>query len=157
MAIYLQIDDIEGNVTEGAHEGWTEIDSLQWGVGRAIASAIGRAADRESSQPSISEISVTKLMDEASPHFFSEACVGEGKPMVIEFCKTGEAAEVYMKYELEDCMISGYSVSSGGDRPTESISLSFTRIEMTYTPTEKDGSLGNPIPAGYDMVAGAKV
>ncbi len=151
MALYMQIDDITGNVTESGHEEWIQIDSLQWGVGRAISSEIGRAADRESSQPSISEITVTKLMDESSPDLFTEACTGDGKTVTIDFCKTGQSVETYMQYELENCMISGYSVSSGGDRPMETISLSFTKITMTYTPTEETGELGSPIPAGYDM------
>ena len=153
MAIYVEIEDITGNVTEAGHENWIEVSSLQWGVGRAIASAVGRSADRESSQPSISEISVTKLMDESSPDLFTEACTGTGKTVTIDFCKSGAAVEEYMQYELENCMISGYSVSSGGDRPTESISLSFTKITMTLTPSEIDGELGDPIVAGYDMQA----
>lgn len=151
MAIYLEIEDITGNVTEQGHEEWIEVDSLQWGVGRAISSEIGRAADRESSQPSISEITVTKMMDASSPDLFTEACTGDGKTVTIDFCKTGQEVEAYMQYELENCMISGYSVSSGGDRPVETISLSFTKITMTYTPTEENGELGSPIPAGYDM------
>lgn len=157
MALYMEIEDVTGNVTEEGHADWIEIDSLQWGVGRAISSAIGRSADRESSQPSISEITVTKLMDESSPDLFTEACTGEGKLVTIDFCKTGAEVEQYMQYELENCMISGYSVSSGGDRPMESISLSFTKITMTYTPTEIDGSLGDPIPAGYDMQAAGTI
>lgn len=157
MAIYMEIEDITGNVTEEGHADWIEVDSLQWGVGRAISSAIGRSSDRESSQPSISEISITKLMDESSPDLFTEACTGDGKTVTIDFCKTGTEVETYMQYELENCMISGYSVSSGGDRPQESISLSFTKITMTYTPTEIDGTLGDPIPAGYDMQAAGTI
>ena len=90
-------------------------------------------------------------MDESSPDLFTEACTGDGKTVTIDFCKTGQSVETYMQYELENCMISGYSVSSGGDRPVESISLSFTKITMTYTPTTETGELGSPIPAGYDM------
>jgi len=151
MAIYMEIEGITGNVTEEGHADWIEVDSLQWGIGRAISSEIGKAADRESSQPSISEITVSKSMDEASPYLFTEACTGDGKTVTIDICKTGQAVEAFMSYELENCMLSGYSVSSGGDRPTETISLSFTKITMTYTPTLETGELGDPIPAGYDM------
>ena len=158
MAIFLEIEDIDGSVTAAGHEDWIEVDSLQWGVGRAIASGIGTAADRESSKPSISEISLSKMMDASSPLIFTEACVGVSQLVTIHLCKTGEEdLETYMEYELTNCMISGYSVSSGGDRPTETISLSFTQMVMTYTPSDSEGAGGDPIPAGYDMELGTKV
>ena len=158
MAIYLQIEGIKGNVTAKGHEDWIDISSLQWGVGRAIASAVGTSADREASKPSISEVSVTKLMDESSPMIFTEACVGKAKKVSIHLCTTGtESIDTYMEYDLEDCMVSGYSVSTGGDRPSESISLSFTKMLMKFIPYDKAGKAMSPLPAGYDMAAGTKI
>ena len=158
MSIYVQIDGVPGKVTAKGHEGWIDASSLQWGVGRAISSSVGTSADREASKPSISEVSITKLMDESSPLLFTEACVGKGKKVVIDLCTVGsDQIDVYMSYELEECMISGYSVSSGGDRPSESLSLSFTKMEMKFTPYDKNGKPGSPLPAGYDMAAGTKV
>ena len=47
--------------------------------------------------------------------------------------ETGEGQlETYLTIKLTNTMISGYSFSSGGDRPSESISLNFTKIEYTY-------------------------
>lgn len=158
MAIYLKYGDIKGKVTTAGHEDWIELDSLQWGVGRSISSQIGSSRDREASKPSISEVSATKLMDESSPLLFSEACVGKGTSVQIALCTTGtDSIEEYMTYELEDCMISGYSVSSGGDRPSESLSLSFTKMEMKFIPYDDQGKAQSPIPAGYDMMTGKKV
>ena len=158
MAIYLKIDGINGKVTAQGHEKWIDVGSVQWGVGRAISSSVGTAKDREASKPSISEVSVTKLMDESSPLIFTEACVGKAKKVQIHLCTTGtEKLDTYMEYVLEDCMISGYSVSSGGDRPSESISLSFTKMEMKFIPYDDAGKPGSPIPAGYDMALGKKI
>ncbi|MDH3325454.1 MAG: type VI secretion system tube protein Hcp [Gammaproteobacteria bacterium] len=158
MSIYCQIEGIKGKVTAKGHEDWIDCSSMQWGVGRAISSSVGTSADREASKPSISEVSITKLMDESSPGIFTEACVGKGKKVVIDLCTVGtDQINTYMSYELEDCMISGYSVSTGGDRPSESISLSFTKLEMKFTPYDKDGKPKSPLPAGYDMAKGSKV
>lgn len=158
MAIYLQIDGVKGSVTAKGHEGWIDCTSLQWGVGRAISSAVGTSADREASKPSISEISVTKMMDPSSTQIFTEACVGKGKKVKIDLCTVGtDQINTYMEYELEDCMVSGYSVSTGGDRPTESISLSFTKMVQKYIPYDKNGKPQSPLPAGYDMATGTKV
>ncbi len=158
MAIYMNIEGIKGKVTAKGHEDWIDISSLQWGVGRAISSSIGSSADREASKPSISEVSVTKMMDISSPLIFTEACIGKGKVVKINLCTTGsDQIQTYMEYTLEDCMISGYSVSSGGDRPSESISLSFTKMEMKFIPYDDSGKASSPIPAGYDLMKGTKI
>lgn len=158
MAIYIQFEGIQGNVEAKGHENWIEANSLQWGVGRAITSKIGSSKDREASAPSISEVVVTKEMDKSTPHLFTEACIGKGKKVEIHLVKTdADQLQSYMEYTLTDALISGYSVSTGGDRPQENISISFTKIEMKYVPWKDDHTKDSPIPAGYDMTTGKKV
>jgi type VI secretion system secreted protein Hcp len=57
----------------------------------------------------------------------------------------------YVEYEFENTLISGYSLSSGGDKPSESISFNFTKIQVKYTPTDKTGAQGTPVTAAYDI------
>jgi type VI secretion system secreted protein Hcp len=158
MPIYMQYGPIKGNVTAEGHEQWVEVQSLQWGVGRGISAPTGAQKDREASAPSISEIVVTKMMDESTPYFFQEATFGKAKKCVFHLVKTdADTLQTYMEYELEDAMLSGYSVSSGGDRPSESLSVNFTKITMKYVPWNDDAEKGTPIPAGYDMAKAKKV
>jgi type VI secretion system secreted protein Hcp len=158
MAIYMHFDGIDGSVTSKGHEKWIDLNSLQWGVGRGISITVGSSSDREASTPSISEISVTKLMDKTSALLFQEACIGKAKKVTLHLCKTGpDSIDTYMEYILDDCMISGYSVSSGGDRPSESLSLSFAKMTMSYTPYDKSGSAETPVKAGYDLTTAKKV
>jgi type VI secretion system secreted protein Hcp len=158
MAIYVEIDKIKGNVTAEGHKDWIEATSFQFGVGRAIASVVGKGKDREASAPSISEITLTKEMDSSSPFLFQEATVGLAKKVTIHFAKTGASKiETYLEYVLENCMISGYSVSSGGDRPTESLSLNFTKITSNYMVFDESGKQTSKFPAGYDLELGKKV
>ena len=55
MAIYMKWDGIDGAVTTKEFEKWIELDSFQFGVGRAIGTAARGAATREASEPSISD------------------------------------------------------------------------------------------------------
>ncbi len=158
MPIYMKIDGIDGKVTAKDHEKWIEVDSIQWGVSRAISSAVGAAKDREASQPSISEMNVMKDMDETSPHIFTEACIGKSKKVKIHWCGTNNnKIQTFMEYELEDCIVSGYSVSASGEQSSESLSLSFNKLTMKFTPHDNTGRALSPIPTGYDMVTGKKV
>jgi type VI secretion system secreted protein Hcp len=154
----MNYNDIKGDVTAEGHAGWLEVNSFQWGVGRGISSPTGASADRESSAPSVSEIVVTKSTDIASVKLVNEAFQGEGVKVVIDFCKTDKGVlEVYMTYTLEDCMISGYSVSSGGDRPTESLSLNFTKVEYKNIGMSDTGGTGSPETVTYDLALGKVV
>lgn len=160
MPIYMNYDSlaIKGDVTEDGHKGWIEVNSFQWGVGRGISSPTGASADRESSAPSVSEITLSKPSDSASPKLLNEALQGEGKTVLIDFCKTDKGKlEVYTTYTLTNCMISGYSVSSGGDRPSESLSLNFTKVEYKNTPTGQAGETGSPETVTYDLASATVV
>jgi type VI secretion system secreted protein Hcp len=158
MPIYMKFEGIDGDVTATGHVKWIELNSMQWGVGRGIASATGQAAEREASAPSISEVTITKMMDKTTPLLFTESLIGDGKKVEIHLVKTGkDKLDVFMEYVLTDTMISGYSVSSGGDTPSESLSLNFTKVELKYHPHDNKGKAGSPIPAGYDIGKGAKI
>jgi type VI secretion system secreted protein Hcp len=134
MAIFLKYGDIKGEVSASTHKDWIEVQSFQWGVGRGISSGVGGASKREASAPSVSEITVTKSFDVSSPLLMKEAL--GGKAVVVKFDMTqtdNKGAHIaYQKYVLTDCLVSGYSISSGGDRPSESLSLNFTKIDSEY-------------------------
>ena len=154
MPIYVKYNDlkVKGDVTEGKHKNWIEVNSFQWGVGRGISSPTGASADRESSAPSVSEITLTKSQDISTVGLLTEALQGDGVKATIDFCRTNkDQMDVYLTMELENVMISGYSVSSGGDRPSESISLNFTKIMVKGTQMKMDGSAAEPANISYDL------
>jgi len=154
MPIYMNYDSlaIPGDTTATGHEKWIECNSFQRGVGRGISSPTGGSLDRESSAPSVSEIVITKAQDTSSTKLLDAALEGEGKTVIIDFCKTDKGKlEVYMTYTLSDCMISGLSTSSGGDRPQESVSLNFTKVEFKIIPQKDDGTPGDPDTVTYDL------
>jgi type VI secretion system secreted protein Hcp len=157
MPIYMSYDGVTGDVTASGHEKWIELNSCQWGVGRGISSPTGASADRESSAPSVSEVVVTKATDAASVKLLDESYQGEGKKVVLDFCKTDKGnLEVYMTITLENTLISGFSLSSGGDRPMESLSLNFTKVEFKNTGMGAANDTGAPETVTYDLAA-AKV
>ena len=136
--IFMQYSGITGDSTKGPACSGIELNSFQWGVGRGISSPTGSAADRESSTPSVSEIVVTKSTDSSSPKLLYASLTRTQGSAHIDFCKTssdnGQLAP-YLSFDLTNTLISGFSISSGGDRPTESITLNFAKIMMTDVPT----------------------
>ncbi|MBL8896679.1 MAG: type VI secretion system tube protein Hcp [Planctomycetes bacterium] len=155
MPIYMNFNNlgIKGNVTAEGHQDWIELNSCQWGVGRGISSPTGASADRESSAPSVSEVVVTKQWEFSSPLLIQEALQGEGVVVVIHFTKTAQGKlENYIEFTLTNTMISGYSASSGGDAPSESLSLNFTKVEVKHVGSDIQGKAGGePVVVNYDL------
>lgn len=152
MAIYLKYEGIDGEATHQDHKKWIDIHSLQFGIGRGISSPVGSASNREASEPSVSEITVSKLMDAASPKLFTESATGStGKEVKIDLVTTGSPGLTYVTYTLTNALVSGYSISSGGDRPSESVSINFTKIEYKFTPNDDKNAQGTPVTVAYDL------
>jgi len=156
MPIYMNYTSVPGDVTTAGHANWIEVNSFQWGVGRGITSPSGGSADREGSTPSVSEIVVTKDTDSASPNLM-RAAVGigpaaEGQTVFFDFCKTDAAQpEPYIQIEIDNTLVSGYSMSSGGDRPSESLTLNFTKITFNNIGMGPANATGQPDRAVWDL------
>jgi type VI secretion system secreted protein Hcp len=152
VAIYMKYGNIKGSVTTEGFKDWIELNSFQWGVGRSIGTAARGALSREHSEPNLSEVTVTKLTDVASPKLFLDAVAGKlDNKVTIKFTTTTKGkVETFLTYELENTGLSHYSLSSGGDMPMESLSLNFTKITKTFTGMQP-GITGSPETVGYDL------
>ena len=73
--------------------------------------------------------------------------------MEIHLVSTGNPGNTYVEYVLTNGLISGYSISSGGDRPTESISINFTKIEFKFIPYDDKNKGGTPVTVNYDLTS----
>jgi type VI secretion system secreted protein Hcp len=152
MAIYMKYGSIKGSVTTEGFKDWIELQSFHWGVGRHVGTAARGSTSREHSEPSISEVTVTKLTDVASPKLMLDAVAGKLDNKVdIKFTTTTKGkVETFLYYKMENTGVSGYSLSSGGDMPMESLSLNFTKITKTFTGHDP-GIGGSPETVGYDL------
>ena len=149
--IFMQFQGITGDVTAKNFVGDIEINSFQWGVSRAIN---GLGTGRVLGMPSLSEIVITKMLDKASPTLVNDLLTGVSTPEVDFFFvnNTARASQMtYAEYKLQNVLISSYSVSSGGDRPTESLSLNFSKITFSVIPQSPTGLPGMPISTTFDL------
>jgi type VI secretion system secreted protein Hcp len=156
--IFMKLDGIAkatgGTKTHLGNDGWMVLNSVQWGTGRSATSTAG---NRQGDGVSISEVVVTKELDAASYRLFEESCSGKGKTATIHFTKTDtESEKEYMEYVLENSLVTGFSVSSGGGRPQEVISLNFTQIQFNQTELDEANSEGGPNRTAWDLASNSK-
>jgi type VI secretion system secreted protein Hcp len=132
MSIYMKLGDVEGEVTTKGFEKQIEIISASFGTARNIASPTRKANSRESSEPRLSEVNLTKEWDSTSSAKLFEGSIA-GKlnlKALLTFTTTSEGSiEKYLEIELTDVGISNFQINgSGEDKPSESLSLNFAKI-----------------------------
>ena len=153
MAIYMKFGSVAGRVTTDKFKDWIELSSVHGGVTRSMVSGAG-GKQREGSNPQISEIMITKQFDAASAGLYNDAIAGHFDTKVeIKFTATAKnAVETYLAYELKQCGVSSYQLSSSGDNPVEAISLNFTHIMISPSPLDDKGSPKAGAKVSYDLM-----
>ena len=152
--IFLKIDGItKATGITGTHlgsAGWMEITSIQWGTARGVKNSGG---NRIGDSVSFSEVTVTKALDAASANLFKSSTTGEGKKATIHVTatQTGGEEKEFMEYILSDAILTGFYHASNGDRPMETISLSFTEVKFNQLELDKDSSGKGPNRVGYNV------
>jgi type VI secretion system secreted protein Hcp len=149
---FLKIDGIEGESVDAQHRGEVELLSFSWGLNQpSSSSGSGSGAGKVIMQ----DFHFTRRLDKASPLLMRACATGQHIPSVVLVCRKSNGSEKpveYYKITLTDVLVS--SVSTGGstsdDRPTESVSFNFTKIEWEYVPVSADGQPGEPVRAEYD-------
>ena len=109
------------------------LGSFTFGVEGAPGAAAG--AGGGAGKVSVHDISVTKHLDPASPKLLEACAKGSHLAAVqIRLCGTGGCTGPYLQYELKNVMITSYQISGAGGEsmPTESLSLNFEEVKVTY-------------------------
>lgn len=134
---FLKIEGVKGESQE--KPGAIELKSWSFGAGRG-GSLRQASSGRAGRGPDVSEIQITKLHDQASPKLMEAAATGRRFSEATLTVRKAGGEQPYLVYKLTDVMISHYQMSSGGDRPTESMTLNFGKMELLEQPqTERNG------------------
>lgn len=156
--IFAKIGDIKGESTDDKHKDEIDVLSYSWGVTQSGTLASGGGAGAGKVQ--FSDFSFTTQTNKASPSLLLACASGQHiKEATITVRKAGDRQEDYLIIKMNDVLVSSYQAagSSGADRPTESVSMAFAKIEYTYKPQKPDGSAGAPITVGWDLKANKAV
>jgi type VI secretion system secreted protein Hcp len=133
--IFLKLGDIKGESTDDQHKDWIALVSYSSGVSQASV-AVGNGAARAVATAHCAPFNAHKLFDQASPTLLAAAMTGQHFPNAeVDFVRADDSREVFIKLELNDVVVSSaeQSGSVGGDSaPTESISLNFGSVKVTY-------------------------
>jgi type VI secretion system secreted protein Hcp len=141
---FLQADGLQGESTANKFKDAIDVLAFSWGVSNGAKA-----------KPNFQDISLTKWVDRTSPLLLNHVATGQviatAKLTVV---KSGATQQPYLRYCFTGLRVT--SVSSGGstgeDRLTENISLSYSTVVEAYQQQRADGSLAPAVFGGWDLI-----
>ncbi len=156
--IFLKLDGIKGESKDHKHKDEIHIESFSWGL--AQQGTGGTAGGSAAGKVSVHDLSITKVVDIATPGLLLHCCNGKHiKEGLITVRKAGEKPVEYLKIKLTDILVSSVQEAGhGGAILSESLSLNFSKFFVAYQEQAADGSAaGSPMEMGWDVKANVKI
>ena len=148
---FLKIEGVPGEATASGHKDEIVIDSFSMGVSRPAATG-----GTQTGRAQFTDISFSHRLDKASPILMLRCAQGTHIPTAVLTCRTlGARQDIFYVIRLTDVVVTSVSIggAAGGDRPTETFSLNYARIEWEYIPQLPTGGLGDPVRATWNLQA----
>lgn len=124
---FLKIEGVDGESKDADHKDWVDIQSWSW------SEPGSRATLRAPTGSGPGTLTIVKTVDKASPKL-SEACTsGRSLGRVVVETRTAAGAAT-TEYVLDDTTVRSCTQDSSGDRPTETLSLNFGKVESSTRP-----------------------
>jgi type VI secretion system secreted protein Hcp len=156
---FLKLTGITGESQKENHKGDIDIMSFSWGA--ANSSSVGTGTGVSVGKVSVSDFSIMKSTDSASPVLFQKCCDGSviSTGVVTLQRQVEGTATPYLVYNLSNVFVTSVQWSGtggGGDAPSESVSFCFEVGTVDYTPQLDDGTAGDAIHGGWNVGTNAK-
>ncbi len=157
LRAYARFEGLEGEASTEGYEGWSRVFSVKDGVTNMPDLFGGDGAGKAEFEP----IELVKALDAASPGLFQHLVQSKHIPAasIAVLRDYQHGLFEYYRYDLDNVFIAKYKNGEPNPHdgtPTEVIELAFTKITITYTRQEADGSPGTPVTASWDLLRQAE-
>lgn len=152
-AILMDISKLEGESQIKGYEKKIELLSYSHGVAMQITGDTTNTV-RTSGKPNVQDFTVAKYLDKASPMLNQKCCEGVslGQVKITVGRNVSGVVAPLIVYTLEDAIVSSVSIGGGGsDKPTETVTLNFTKIKWDYKEQKENATLGGAVPGVWDI------
>lgn len=156
---FLKIADAPGESADDAHADEIEVQSWSWS--ETQSGTAGHGGGQGAGKVLPQDLNIVKYVDKSSPVLFISCATGKVFPdAVLTQRKAGEGQQDFLIITMSGVMVSTYEINGTGDGgvvPTESVSLNFQKLELSYAPQDEAGALGGEVKQGYDFVKNVKM
>jgi type VI secretion system secreted protein Hcp len=155
--IFLEIKGLKGEARDKTHAGKIDVLAWSWGVSNSGSAHVGGGMG--SGKANVQDISITKYVDKSSTALLESVALGKhftDATLIVR--KSGGKPLEYLTIKMSDVMVTSYQTggSGGEDRLTESLTLTFAKVDTKYIPQKADGGPDGETKFAYDVAANAQ-
>ena len=153
VEILMKIPGVDGEAQTSGHVKDIELHSFSMGASNpsGVSSGTGSGAGKVD----ISSLSIQKSVDLSSAKLFQQCCAGKHFDEATIVCREagGESPVDYWTIKLKQVYIDNVSwgASSGGGKPSESVSISFAEIKFEYYSQDEKGAKKDKVAGGWNV------
>ena len=130
---FMKLEGVDGEATDTDHKDWVIIQSISMSI----------SYQKEQRSATFGDMVVIKEIDKSTPKLMESCATGNVIPsatLVLTRPDAKGGTEEYCKYVLTDVIVTSFqtSGSSGDEVPIESMSLNFSKVEVTVLPLTGD-------------------
>lgn len=154
--MFIKIGDIKGESTDVKHKNEIEVVSWHWGVNQTAAPHVGSGAG--AGKVTVRELTISKHIDVASPKLFLTC--SEGRHLAeakLSVRRAGMSSFDFFTIAMKDVIVTAVLMDGTEEGLTESVSLAFNQVTVSYTPQGASGQPGTPVTAGWNVVKNQKL
>ena len=155
--ITLKIEGVDGESRIKAFEDQIDVIHWSWSINNSGDMHSGMGGG--SGKVDVDTLNIQKYVDKSTPALMRSCCVGKHfEKAELSIRKAGGEAVEYLKMVMKPVLITSVSSSGSGmdDRLEESITLSFAKFEVYYTPQKDDGTAETPIDFKFSIEQNAE-
>src|SRR5689334_5102906 len=133
---------------DGGDSAGQAINVLSFSVGVDNAGGGTTGGGGGAGKATLHELTITKLIDKASPNLFLACATGRHIPRVTLVLNRPNApvGTPFMTYRLDDVVVTSDTHSgTGNDRPVERVTFHYNRIDQTYVTSD-----GETVETSFD-------
>jgi type VI secretion system secreted protein Hcp len=157
VEILMKIPGVDGEASTKGHEKEIELSSFSFGASNP--SNVGSGSGSGAGKVDLSSISIQKQVDLSSAKLFQKCCEGKHFDTATIVCREagGDSPVEYWTIKLKQVFIDNISwgASSGGGKPSESISVSFAEVSFEYYSQDDKGAKKDKVSGGWNIKTNA--
>jgi type VI secretion system secreted protein Hcp len=148
--VFLKLGDVKGESKDSKHAGEIDVLSWSWGVSQTGTMSFGGGGG--AGKANFSDLNFMHALDKASPVLMTKCATGEHfKEATLVSRKAGKGQQEYLIVKMKEVFITSVQPSGSSEHPMESVSMTFSHIDLEYKPQKEDGSLDAGVHFIYDI------
>jgi type VI secretion system secreted protein Hcp len=157
VEILMKIPGVDGEATTKGFEKHIELGSFS--MGASNPSGVSTGSGSGAGKVDLSSLSLQKSVDLSSAKLFYQCCAGKHFDEATIVCREagGDTPVEYWTIKLKQVFIDNISwgASSGGGKPSESVSISFAEIKFDYFSQDDKGAKKDKVSGGWNVKTNA--